>query len=173
MDITTFTILRILHIGASVFWAGASIYLAAFIFPAVNALGPEGKKFTQQLVKTNNLPMWMTVMGFITVISGSILYWEVSLHFNMNWIASIHGIILSIGVMTATIAFIMGLAINKPTADRMAQIGQLIAQAGLPPTDQQLAEITTLTTRLKTSTNIIACLIVIAILGMAAFRYIY
>lgn len=117
--------------------------------------------------------MWMNITGIVTIVAGGILYWEVSLHLNVNWISSTHGIILTAGVITSTVAFILGLTINKPTAARMAAIGMAIAQAGGPPAAHQIRELEMLTARIKKSTNAIAWLVGLGIVSMAIFRYIY
>ena len=87
-------ILRLLHIACGVFWAGAAIYLAAFVTPAVKALGPDGGKFMQQLAKTNNLPLVMAIAATTNVITGILLLWKLSGGLQLDWMISNHGLVL-------------------------------------------------------------------------------
>src|SRR3954471_21083953 len=52
-DQTYLLILRLLHIGCGITWAGTVIFVAFFLDPAVKSVGPDGTRFMQQLVKTN------------------------------------------------------------------------------------------------------------------------
>ncbi|HWR34006.1 MAG TPA: hypothetical protein VN451_10780 [Chitinophagaceae bacterium] len=132
-DITYLVTLRLVHIFCGVFWAGAAIYLAIFVMPAVNAAGPEGGRFMQQLARTNKLPMVMTVTSSLSVIAGILLLWNISGGFKSAWMSSKHGIILSIGGTLAIIAWLEGFFITRPNALKLNRVGQLIAKSGGPP----------------------------------------
>ncbi|HXR82127.1 MAG TPA: hypothetical protein VN763_14465, partial [Saprospiraceae bacterium] len=95
-----------------------------------------------------------------------------SLGFSMQWIGSAHGICLTIGGLAAIVAFLLGIFINKPRADRIGRIGKEIMQAGGKPTENQLAEITKLRMGLTQMTGYMAILILIAVIGMAVAKYV-
>ncbi len=166
------TSLRLLHIVPGIFWAGGVLYMAFFVMPAIQKLGPDGGKFMQQLAKTNNLPTFMTTLGTISVVAGLLLLWEVSGHFNLEWLVSFHGVVLLTGATAGIVALTLGFLINKPTALRIAVMGAEIARGGVPPSPAQIQELERLRNRISFGTRLIAALMSVAIIAMAAIRYI-
>ena len=164
-------LLRFIHIVSAVFWAGAIMYLAWFIIPAVKALGPDGGKFMQQLSRTNKLPIVMLITGGLTVLGGLLLIYEISGGFEPAWFGTPHGIIISIGGTLAISAYVIGLAVNLPAVNRMAAIGKASAAAGAPPSQEQLMELQMLRNKVFTASNIMAGLVFIAAICMSIVRY--
>src|SRR5690349_11995057 len=110
--------LRIIHIVSSILWGGGVLYLALFIAPAVRALGPDGGKFMQQLSRTNNMPLIMTLAATFTVVGGILLIERLSGGFTPEWFGTPHGIVLSAGATFALIAYLIGLFVNRPTVSK-------------------------------------------------------
>ena len=158
-DQTYLLILRLLHIGCGIFWAGTAIYVAFFVEPAVTALGIEGPKFMQQLAKTNRFPVVILLAALITVTAGILLIWK------------LYGTVLTTGGVLAIIAFIIGFLVSRPASMRIAKIGKAIAVAGGPPTPAQMDELKMLGKRLGTAGRVIAVLLIFAVIGMSIFRY--
>src|ERR1700752_2038934 len=119
---TEILVLRLLHIFSGVFWAGGVFYLAFFVFPAVNAMGPDGGKFMQQLSRTRNMPMIMTINGIITVLAGLRLLQIDSGNVQATWFQSGMGLVITIGAVAALGALLIGMFFNKPRAEKMAKI---------------------------------------------------
>lgn len=165
-------VLRIVHILAGVFWAGAAIMLAAFLEPTARALGPDGGKFMQRLAGPMRLTFFILLAAFLNVLSGFGLYWILSGGFQVRWITSSLGLSLTIGALAAIVTFILGLAVTRPTLLRMGALGQEIQSAEGPPTPEQMAEMQALQKRLATAGRIGAVLLVIAVTGMSVARYI-
>jgi hypothetical protein len=163
--------LRLIHIVCAIFWAGAIMYLAWFVGPAVKAMGPDGGKFMQQLSRTNKLPIVMLTAGGLTVLGGILLIERLSGGFEPTWFGTPHGIIISIGGTFAIIAYGIGLIVNLPTIKRIAVIGEAIAASGAPPVPQQLQEMQTLRNRIMKATNIMAGLVFLAAIAMSIVRY--
>ena len=124
---TYLIILRLLHIVCGVFWAGATLYLAGFVIPAVKALGPDGGKFMQQLARTNKLPVVMNVTGTVTVVAGILLIARLSGTFQWEWFTSAHGMLLTIGGTLGLLAFLVGILVSLPTILKINTIGGAIA----------------------------------------------
>ena len=164
-------ILRLLHIFSGVFWAGGVFYLAFFIFPAVNALGPDGGKFMQQLSRTRNMPMIMTINGLITILAGLRMMQIMSGNFQASWFQSGMGLAITIGSVAAIGAFIIGFFFNKPRADKMGKISAAIAASGAPPTPEQMQEIGKLKTKLEKGVKVMAWHLLVAVVLMATARY--
>ena len=165
-------ILRLLHIGCGIFWAGGAIFLAFFVDPAMKASGPEGIKVMQQLVKTNRFPVVMMFLAIITVVAGVLLIWKVSAGLQSEWLSSKNGIVLTSGGVLAIIAFVIGFSINRPSGMKIAKIGKEIAAAGGKPTHSQIEQLNMLGRRLGVASKFIATLLIFAIVGMSIFRYL-
>jgi uncharacterized membrane protein len=165
--------LRLLHIVAGAFWAGTAISMALFILPAIKAMGPDGSKMMQKIASTNRFPMVLTLASTLTILSGVLLFWEISLHLNPDWLLSNKGLVLTFGSLAAIVAYVVGFIVNKPGSTRLAKIGQEIAAAGGPPSPEQMAEITRIRQRMTTSTNAIALLLLLSVSAMAVVRYVY
>lgn len=164
--------LRVLHIFTGVFWAGATIYLAYFVAPAVKALGPDGGKFMQQLARTNRLPVMMSLSALLNVLCGVLLLWELSNGFQGTWMASAHGMILSVGGVLAIIAFLEGLLVTRPAANMINKIGHNIAQSASAPTAEQSQQLMALRNKIFKANNLAALLLVAAVILMSIVKYI-
>ena len=92
----------------AIFWTGATLYLAAFVIPAVKAMGPDGGKFMAQLTRTNKLPVVMLTVSTLAVIAGLIMMYDISVGFRLLWFGTPHGIVVSCGAASAIIAYITG-----------------------------------------------------------------
>ena len=165
-------ILRILHVGGGVFWAGAVLFLSFYVFPAVVKAGPEGGKISQAIMTTNKMPIVLTIIALVTVISGLLLIWDLSNGFKAEWFTSKYGLALTIGGLTALIAFVQGQLVNRPGALRMQEIGKGIALRGGPPTNEEGAELMKIRGRLILSTQWMAIWLGISIVCMAVAQYL-
>src|SRR5438094_10482741 len=94
-------ILRLLHIFTGVFWAGGVFYLAFFVLPAINAIGPDGSRFMQQLTRTKKMPTLLLASGGLVFLVGLRMMDKVSGHFMWSWISSPFGIGITIGSLAA------------------------------------------------------------------------
>lgn len=165
-------ILRLLHICTGVFWAGAVIYLAAFVTPAVKALGPEGGKFMQQLAKTNKLPVVMTIAATLNVICGILLLWKLSDGFQNPWVSSRQFMIFSTGGGLAIIAYLEGLFVTRPTVNKINQLGQSISKAGGPPTAEQAQQLNAYRGKIFKANNFVAFLLAVTVIFMSIAKYL-
>ena len=164
-------VLRLLHIATGVFWAGATIYLACFIAPAVKAAGPEGTRFMQQLAKTNKLPVVMTIAATINVVCGILLLWKLSDGFQSAWMSSEHGMLLSIGGGLAIIAYLEGLFVTRTTVMKINKLGQEIAKSGGPPTPEQAQQLMAYRKKIFAANNFVAVLLALTVIIMSVVRY--
>jgi uncharacterized membrane protein len=171
-DQTYLLILRILHIGFGIFWAGSVFSFVLFIAKAVKASGPDGGKFMQQLGKTG-YPIAVMITAIISILAGILLIAKLSAGFEPVWFSTAYAKVVTTGGVLAIIAFIIGFTINRPAAARIMAISNAIAKAGGPPTPGQIQELTNLRNRLFTGSNIIAVLLLFAVIAMSIFRYVY
>ncbi len=172
MNVYEILTLRLIHIFSGVFWAGSTIYLAAFVMPAINALGAEGGKFMQQLSRTNKLPLWMNIAALLNVITGFRLLQIMSGNFQSEWLMSNHGLAISFGSLMALGGFIIGLVSTRPAAMKMAKISEDLAKAGGPPSAEQAKELESLKNKMGRTTKAIAWHLATAVVMMSVARYI-
>lgn len=123
-------VLRIVHIACGVFWAGTAIFMVFYIFPAAKKAGADGGKIMQAVTGTNKFPEVVVLTAFITVIAGVLLIWHLSAGFTFVWVDSSYGIALSIGGVTALIAFLQALLINMPAIRHTKAISRVITVKG-------------------------------------------
>ena len=162
-------VLRLLHIFTGVFWAGGVFYLAFFVMPAINALGPDGGKFMQQLSRTKKMPTFMSITGIVNVLVGFRL---MLIDFQWNWFQSNFSTAITIGAITALGALIIGIFVNRPRANRMAQIGAAVAASGGPPSPEQMQELGMLKGKLEKGVRIMAWHLLVTVILMAIARYL-
>ncbi|MCP4423851.1 MAG: hypothetical protein GY803_05100, partial [Chloroflexi bacterium] len=134
-----YIVLRLIHIIAGVFWAGAGLMNVGFVSPAAKKAGPEGGKFMQTLVQQTQFSHVMDIAAILTILSGSWLIWIISGGFQLEWLATRKGLSLTIGGLTAIIAYALAWIIIKPTLARIGQLGKEMASAGGPPGPEQIA----------------------------------
>jgi uncharacterized membrane protein len=168
--VTLYIILRLVHILAGVFWAGANFVMAGFVNPSVKASAPESGKFMQHLAQKSGFPRFAEVTGWLTVLAGLGLFWLVSDGFSASWFSTRRGIVLTIGGLMAIAALVIAYALQKPAARRLAQLGQEIQASQGPPTPQQLAEIQAQQNKLAQGARWTAILLTISVIGMALSR---
>ncbi len=162
---------RVAHILCGVFWAGAGIMLAAFIEPALGALGPQSGKFMQRLMGPGRLGVFMTGAAFVTAGTGFTLLWFGSGTNWARWWATGDGRVILLGSAAGLAALVVGLAVNAPTAGRLARIGREIEAAGGSPQEAQVAEISRLQHRLQIAGIVSAAFLALSVIGMAAAHY--
>lgn len=165
-------ILRLIHIFCGAFWAGATIYVAMFVLPAVKALGPDGGKFMAQLLKTKKLPVFMNIVALLNILSGLRLLDILTDHFrNTAWFGTHYGMAISIGMVAAIGAFCIGFFVSRPTAAKMNALAAVIASAGGPPTEAQVQQIGALRAKMAKSLVILAWHLGAALAFMAMAKY--
>jgi uncharacterized membrane protein len=160
-------ILRLIHIFCGVFWAGATIYLAAFIGPAVQSSGQDGSRFMQQLARTNKLPFVMMIAAILNVVSGLRMLWIYSGGFNPSFMGSRHGIVLTTGGTLAIIAFLIGLMVTRPAVEKIARLGAEIGKVGGPPSAEQAALLGKYRKRIFSGNKFVATLLAFTVVAMA------
>jgi len=164
-------VLRLLHIFAGVFWAGAIFTLIRFVMPAVKASGPEGGRFVRRIAVEAGLTKALVAAGFTTVLAGLALLWHDSAGFNSAWMGSGMGVVFSIGGLAGLGALTTG-ARTGMTIGKLGALGAAIEGKGGPPSPEQAAEMQRLQARMVGSTRATAIQLAIAVICMAVARYV-
>jgi uncharacterized membrane protein len=169
---TYMVVLRIVHILAGVFWVGAALTTFLFLQPAAREVGPAAGPFMAHLAGKKKLVDWVLRAAGLTVLAGLLMYWRVTSGLEWDRITSAYGISLTIGALCAIAAFSLGLSIVRPTIMATLAIGRDVAASGGPPTPEQGAQLQALQKRGKAVGQVIVPLLVVAVSGMAAARYL-
>lgn len=159
-------ILRLIHIVAGVFWAGAAFFNVLLLEPAINASGPEGQK-TMGALQRLGMVMALTVAGALTILSGLLLYGRDSGGFQMSWMASPQGAVFTLGALAGIVGGALGGSMVGGGARRLGELGAAVAQAGGKPTDEQAAQMASLKNRIHVGGQLNAALLLIAVMCMA------
>ena len=167
-----FLILRVLHVGLGVFWAGTIFFFAMFFLPSIADMGPEGGKVMGALQKHRYADR-MPIIAGVTVLSGLLLYHRVSGGFDPVYMKSVHGMGYGVGGGAAIVALIFGMIVLRPAAGRMGQLMQ--AMPSLPDgaeRDARMAEVQNLRRRAAAGTKLVTVLLLVAVIFMAITRYL-
>jgi len=164
-------LLRLIHILLGVFWVGGTLFVALFLVPSVRALGPAGGPVMQHIVQKRKLPVYLTVAGVFTVLSGFGLYWHDSAGFTNGFMRSAGGMTFGTGAVAALIAVGIGMGVAAPSAKKVGVLGAAIAAAG-KPTPEQAAEMQRLQAKIGKAGGAAAVFLSIATIAMAVARYV-
>lgn len=164
------TLLRLLHIGAGVFWAGALFFNALLLEPATRQLGPQGGAVMQALVRSG-MQRLMLGSSIVTILAGAALMARNAMTSNGVWMGSPMGITISIGAATALIVFIIGFGVTLPALKKLGMIGPAIASAADERQRQELqAQAQALSARLRVTLRVNATLLGLTVVTMAIAR---
>lgn len=171
MNIYILILLRIVHVIASILWAGAAVVYLFFVKPSVKSIGPAGPQFMQYLAERRKYPVFMMTTSLLTVLAGSVLYWISSGGLNAAWIRTGTGVGFTIGALAALVAFLVGGFGIGPRSAAIGTLGGQIARSGMPPTPEQMHSIQALEKKLAMAENLDFIMLAIAMLTMATARY--
>jgi len=159
--------LRILHIGAGVFWVGSTLLLAFVISPALKETRESGQKFVDYLIKNKRFGTESAGAGGMAGIAGILLYWHDSGGFTSAWMHSSAGIGFGVGAGLALIAFIFGILTDR----KLKAMLQLREQMQDIPSDKQTSQLQVLGKQQSTYLYICAVALTLALWIMASARY--
>ena len=163
--------LRVVHIGAGVFWAGATFTFAGFIEPTADAAGPVGSHFIQRLAGSRYVPAMM-IAGLLAVGAGIWLFSIDSGGFQSAFMGSRLGVTLSIGGLCGLLAAVFGFGVQGRSAKRMQAITKVIQGQAGGSTPEQAAQLKAIQQRLRRTGRLTALLLGITVVCMAAARYL-
>lgn len=161
--------LRAIHIATAVFWAGGTFVMAGFHEFVVH---PDGERRTlERMAGYAGVSQMIGVSGMVSVVAGSILYWEVSAGLDMDWIGHSYGTTITIGAVAGILALVVGIVLVGLTNNRVESMDESIPESG----DLSADEAETLESyrkRILVGERLIALLLLVAILAMATAQYV-
>lgn len=164
-------VLRLLHIGGGVLWAGSIVAFAAFVEPTATALGPKGVPFVQHLGGKSGFTQAMVGAALVTVLAGLALLWIDSGGFQPDWMAGGMGVTISVGALCGIVAAIVGIGVGARDASRLGALAEQAQQTPGGPTPEQLSAMHALQRKLRLGGRVGAALLVVAVVCMAVARY--
>lgn len=162
---------RLLHVLLGVFWAGTLMFNAIFLGPSVRDAGPDGAKVMAGLMKRRFLDI-MPVVALLNVLSGYYLYWRASAGFAPAYMRSTPGMAYGLGAVAATVAFLIGVGIMRPSMLRAASLSQSAASAAPADRDRAMGEVQALRMRAGKAGQAVAWLLGATTAVMAVARYL-
>ena len=173
MSPTLIIILRIIHILAGVAWAGSLFLMVFFIEPTSRAIGPAAAPFMQEFGGRRKVGRTMVGLGITTVVAGAVLYWNlINTMGSSALMATGMGKALSFGTAAAIVGLAIGIFGTRPAMNRLAALGKQASEAGGPPSAELAAEIGATQRKLRLFARIVLVLLTVAIITMAAARYL-
>ena len=153
---TLILLARAVHILAGIYWAGAVFITVGSLMRAAPAIGPGLVPVMKQIGQRSG------IAALLTLIAG--LYLFAALHAQDD---SVGAKVLGVGAAAALLAFVVGLAVNKPAG------GKLVRLQASPPADaaERQRLVAALQSRIRLGTRLVAALVGISVLCMAVFRY--
>jgi len=160
-------LLRIIHIGAGIFWVGGTLIMTFFVGPTMGATADAGQKFVGHLMNNLKFSNRMAAAAGATILAGFILYWIDSQGFTSPWMSSGAGRGFGIGAGFALIGFVFGILVGRTTR-AMAQLG---AQMQGKPSPQQLNQMQAIQKQQGTYSMITTITLILAVIFMSIARY--
>lgn len=164
-------VLRIVHIGFGVFWAGGVMFMNFLIGPSIGAAGPEGFRVMQELNKRRYFHIILGAAA-LTIISGLDLVRRDSSNFTPGWFHSPTGIGISTGMVAAIIAFLIGVLAINPAMKRLSALGAEMMHATPDARGALSTQVDAARARLIAFGMVGTIFVVIAVLAMATARYL-
>jgi uncharacterized membrane protein len=164
-------VLRLLHILCGVFWAGAMLFVAAFLLPAVRDGGP-GAGQVMGRIMARRYPQAIALAAILTVLTGLFMYWHDASISAGAFARSRSGMTYGLGGIAALVALVIGAAVVGPAALRLGKLGAEVQTRGGPPSPEQASTLAAAQRRIGLGTNLAALFVAIAVLCMAVARYL-
>jgi uncharacterized membrane protein len=161
-----FSTLLLVHVFFGILWAGGGIAAGLVFVPSVLDAGPAGGAVMAGVLK-RRFPVIMTVAAILVVLSGLRLY---MLRFSGAFLGTPEGIVLTLGAVLGLGAFVLGVFVQRPIAERVGALAAQIQAGGTPPTPEQAAEIGALRERMGRVARLTAWHLVVSAFLMASHR---
>jgi uncharacterized membrane protein len=161
MTTTAFLLImaRVLHIFGGVIWAGSMFALSFGVMPIGARHAAEGSGRWTGLVMRRLGPA-SGISAVITVLSGFYLF--AMLHSGNH---SVSGMVLGTGAAAGVLSLLVGVLIGRPAGLRLSELQ-------MNPAGADKAQLSSLQRRAALSSRVAGILLALAVLSMAAFRYV-
>jgi uncharacterized membrane protein len=163
--------LRWIHVVAGSLWAGAAVFIAFVLQPAIEEAGP-GAAPIMPALRRRGLMTVLPLLALATILSGLGLFWMVGGGDLRGFLASATGLALGLGGVAALIAFLIGILVMRPSMVGAASIFQSLASAPAEEQAGRRAAATELRNRGARAAWYVGFLLLLAATAMAVARYL-
>jgi hypothetical protein len=166
-------VFRFLHITAGVLWVGSAFLFVGFIGPSAAEVGPSAGPLLHVVVKKRKVAKVITGLATVTVVAGWIMWLRlVSQAPSLgDWVGHSYGLVLKIGGVLATIAFLLGYFGVGKNVERLVDLSDEVAASGGPPSPEQQAAIQHIGGELEKHGKLDLVLLLLAVVAMATAQY--
>ncbi len=141
-------------------WFGGGLFVVTRYSPAMKGAGPAAGPVQLSMLRKGGLGPFFLPAGAVTLLTGFYLYYS----FEAWNLTGAQGLMLNLGVLTGTVAFVLAAAVSGPTERKMKRIVHTMEGA---PSPEERDELATLAEKSSKTAKIMVILVAIAVLGMA------
>ena len=165
-------VLRFVHVVAGALWVGLRGFATFFLQPAIQEAGPDGGK-VMAAIQRRGLMTVMPVLALGALISGVWLYIRAGEGMPAEFGRSPVGMAFGLGGLAAIVAWILGIAVMRPSMMKAMALGQSIASStSAEERERAMAEAQRLRVRAAKAGRVTAYLLLFAVSAMAVARYL-
>ncbi len=165
-------ILRFVHVVFGALWVGMIFFSTFFLMPAIQEVGPEGGK-VMAAVQRRGLMTVMPVLAIGALISGIWLYIRAGAGMPAEFGRSPVGMAYGLGGLAAFVAWVLGMAILRPSMLKAMALGQSLGPSTSAEERQRImGEAQRLRGRAAAASRATAYLLLFAVTAMAVARYL-
>ena len=165
-------VLRLLHIVLGALWVGIAVFLPLYLMPSLGESGPDAAARVMSGLQKRKMHIHLPIAAILTLLTGYMLYWKASAGFQPEFMGSAPGIAFGTGGLLATIAFLIGMLVARPSMTKAVQLSQELATAAEGERPAIVASIQRLRQRGASAGAAVAVLVVLALAAMAVARYL-
>lgn len=165
-------VLRLVHVVCGAVWVGMVTFATFFLQPAVQEVGPDGGK-VMGAIQRRGLMTVVPLLAVATLVSGLWLYLRAAAGQHAVYARSPMGMAFGLGGLAAIVAFIIGMAVLRPSMLKAAALGQSLGPStGAEERQRLMAEAQRLRARAATAGRATAYLLFLSVAAMAVARYL-
>ena len=165
-------VLRFIHVVFGALWVGMIFFSTFFLMPAIQEVGPEGGK-VMAAVQRRGLMTVMPVLAIGALISGIWLYIRAGAGMPAEFGRSPVGMAYGLGGLAAFVAWVLGMAILRPSMLKAMALGQSLGPSTSAEERQRImGEAQRLRGRAAAASRATAYLLLFAVTAMAVARYL-
>jgi len=162
--------LRFIHVVGGIFWVGSVMFTMFFLMPVLMKAGPMVAGPVSAGLQARRMMTWLPVVAILVILSGLRLMMIVSAG-NAHWFQHRASHVYAVSGALATIAFIVGITVTRPS---MMKAGQLAQSTASDETSKHLIqeELRRLQRRGYVGQMVVVWLLILTSVGMAIARYL-
>ena len=165
-------VLRLIHVVFGALWVGMVTFATFFLQPAVQEVGPDGGR-VMGAIQRRGLMTVVPILALGTLISGLWLYLRAAAGQHAEFARTPVGMAFGLGGLAAIVAWVVGMAVLRPSMLKAAALGQSVGAATTAEERQRVTEeAQRLRARAAAAGRVTTYLLLFAVAAMAVARYL-